>query len=99
MKVLLGCLMCLVLTIVETFAISGGPWGGPSHVTVTGTYAGVFVPIPPVNPAPPPPTLPPDNSLALFTLKVPQIGLASGTSAVFRNGIFYSGTIRGSADP
>src|SRR5260370_38480997 len=99
MKVLFGFLMCLVLTIAQTFAISGGPWSGPGHVTVTGTYAGVLVPIPPVNPAPPPPTLPADNSLALFTLTVTHKGLATGVSAVFRNGIFYPGTIEGSADP
>jgi hypothetical protein len=100
MKTLLGSLMCLVLTVAQSFAISGGPWGGSGRVTVTGTYAGVFVPIViVVDPGPPPVTLPPDNSLALFTLKVPQTGLASGTAVVFRNGIAYSGTIQGSADP
>ena len=98
MKILLGCLMCLVLGASQCFAISGGPFGGASHVTVTGTYAGVFVPIPVTNPTPPPATIT-DNSLVLFTLKIPRTGLASGVAAVFRNGIFYVGTIVGSADP
>src|SRR5437763_16385518 len=100
MKVLLAALMCLVFTITQAFAISGGPWsgsGGP--VTVTGTYAGVLVPlVGVVDAGPPPVTLPPDNSVALFTLKIPQTGLASGTSVVFRNGIAYSGPVQGSAD-
>ena len=100
MKILLACLMCVVFTATESFAIDGGPWGGNgTHVTVTGTYAGVLVPIPTVlAPGPPPVTLT-DNSLVLFTMKVPSSGLASGTSAVFRNGFFYSGAIQGSADP
>jgi hypothetical protein len=101
MKVLLGCLMCLVLTIAQTLAISGGPWGGRGgQVTVTGTYAGVLVPVVVVvDPGPPPVTLPPDNSLALFTLKIPQTGGAAGVAIVFRNGITYVGTILGIADP
>ena len=98
MKILLGCLMCLVLGASQCFAISGGPFGGASHVTVTGTYAGVFVPIPTVNPAPPPDTLT-DNSLALFTLKIPKTGGASGAAVVFRNGFFYPGVIDAIADP
>jgi hypothetical protein len=99
MKTLLGCLMCLVFTLSQSFAISGGPFGGKGHVQTTGIYAGVFVPIPTVvDPGPPPVTLT-DNSLGLFTLTVPKTGLATGTTAVFRNGFFYSGTIQGSADP
>lgn len=93
MKILLACLMCLVLTMSQAFAISGGPFGGPGHVLVTGTYAGVLVPIidPTVGVA--------DNSLALFTFRIPVLGLANGTAALFRNGLFYPGTITGSADP
>src|SRR2546429_773495 len=93
MKALLGCLMCLVLTLSQVFAISGGPFSGGGRVAVTGTYAGVLVPTvdPTIGLA--------DNSLALFTMKIPQTGLGSGTSAVFRNGFFYPGTIDASADP
>lgn len=94
MKILLACLMCLVLTASECFAISGGPgFGGGGQVTVTGTYAGVFIPIvdPTIGLS--------EDSLVLFTLSIPKIGLATGTTAVFRNGLFYPGTIQGSADP
>ena len=93
MKILLACLMCPVLVVSQCFAIDGGPvFGGGGQVTVTGTYAGVFVPILD-------PTIGiPDNSLVLFTLSIPKVGLATGTVAVFRNGFFYPGTIQGSAD-
>jgi len=64
---------------------------------VTGIYAGVLVPITILVGDPPAPMI--DNSLALFTLTIPRVDLATGKAAVFRNGIFYSGTIQGSADP
>jgi hypothetical protein len=44
MKAVLGCLMCLVLTMSQSFAISGGPFGGRKHVRVTGKYAGILFP-------------------------------------------------------
>ncbi len=87
MKTLLGCLMCVVFTISQSSVIAGGFLGGGGQVTVTGAFAGVLIP-----------TVA-DNSIALFTLNVPNTGLANGTTAVFRNGFFYSGTIQGSADP
>jgi hypothetical protein len=100
MKVLLAALMCLVFTITQAFAISGGPWTGGGHVTVTGTYAGVLVPlVVVVDAGPPPVTLPPDNSLALFTLRIPQTGGGAGAAVVFRNGFFYPGVIDAVADP
>ena len=80
--------MCLVFTMSQTFAISGGPFGGRGHVTVTGTYAGLFLPRDPA-----------ENSLGLFTAKVPQTGLATGVVGIFRNGYFYPGTIQGIGDP
>jgi len=104
MKILLACLMCVVLTASECFAISGGPFGGNTQVSVTGTYAGVFVPKPTViviDPGPPEvtQTLPADNSLALFRLSIPTTGLGSGTAVIFRGAITYSGTIQATADP
>jgi hypothetical protein len=99
MKILLACLMCLVLGASECFAIDGGPTFGGAQVTVTGTYSGVFIPIPTVFDPGPPEIKLTDNSLALFTLIIPNRGLAVGTSAVFRNGFFYTGGIQGSADP
>jgi hypothetical protein len=101
MKTLLAALMCMVFNATQCFAISGGPFGGgTTQVSVTGTYAGVLIPIQvEVDPGPPPVFLPPDNSLVLFTMRIPTTGLATGTSAVFRNGFFYPGTIQGLADP
>ena len=92
--------MCLVFTIAQSFAISGGPFGGRGQVSVTGTYAGVLIPVVIViDPGPPPVTLPPDNSLALFTIRIPQTGLGAGVATVFRNGIFYIGLLVASGDP
>jgi hypothetical protein len=92
MKILLACLMCLVLPASQCFAISGGPVFGPSHHAIPGRYAGVFLPFPIIiDPGPPPVTLM-DNSLVLFTLKIPKVGLASGTVTIFRNGFVYQGS-------
>jgi hypothetical protein len=109
MKTLLGFLMCFVFSLSQAYAISGGPFGGGGRINVFGTYAGILVPTQVLlDPGPPPVYAPPDNSLALFTLKIPTTGLATGTSAVFRNGIYYqggttqggnSGGIQGFADP
>jgi hypothetical protein len=43
MKIVLGCLMCLVLPLSQGFAISGGPvYGGSTNVV--GTFAGIIKP-------------------------------------------------------
>src|SRR5947209_5149698 len=43
MKTVLGCLMCLVFTMSQSFAISGGPFGGGAgKPSTTGTYAPMF---------------------------------------------------------
>src|SRR4051812_23993532 len=100
MKTLLASLLCGLLSTVQCFAIDGGPWGANGGVAVTGNYAGVLVPIPIApDPANPDVTLPPDNSLALFTINVHVVGLAGGNTTIFRNGIAYTGTMTGSADP
>lgn len=87
MKALLGSVMCLVLTMSQGFAISGGPWGR-GQVTTTGIYAGLFIPT--VS----------DNSLGIFSVTIPKTGVGAGAVAFFRNGIFYpNGTIQAIADP
>lgn len=98
MKAMFGVLLCFVFITTQAFAISGGPWGRDGGVNVTGTYAGVLVPIPQANPAPPPPTVT-DDSLALFTLKIPQTGGGAGQAVIFRKGIFYAGIIDAVGDP
>ena len=100
MKILLAALMCIVFNATQCFAIDGGPWGGNGTVTaVTGTYAGIIVPIPVAIDPENPDVTSVDNSIALFTLSIPQTGLAKGEAAIFRNGFFYPGQIIGSADP
>lgn len=93
--------MCLVLTLSQSFAISGGPFGRGGPLVLTGTYAGVLTPIAVVvDPGPPPVTLPPDNSLGLFSLGIAPVGLGTGSTpsnavigavVIFRNGIVYVG--------
>src|SRR5437763_17217817 len=86
MKALLGALTCLVFTMTQSFAISGGPWGR-GQVGVTGTYAGVLHPIVA------------SGSLGLFSIKVPDSGLATGDFVIFTTTRTFVGTIKGVADP
>ena len=90
MKAVLAVLLCYLLFDAECcFAHQGGPFeGGRGFVVTTGNYAGVLVPAGLT-----------DNSLGIFTVNVPTIGLAGGTIAFFRNGYYYPGTIQGIADP
>ena len=90
MKILLACLTCLVFTMSQTFAISGGPFGGKGLVGVVGTYAGTFHPTA-VCACP--------NNLGIFTLSVPQTGLATGSVLIFTGERTFSGPITGLADP
>ncbi len=101
MKTLLASLMCGLLTTLQCFAIDGGPWGNVSIVQVTGVYAGVFLPAGIVLDPNPPPVIQYDDpdSIALFTLRVPQQGLATGTALIVRQGFVYTGTVTASADP
>ncbi len=89
MKALLGTLMCLVFTITQSFAISGGPWsGGNKIIGVVGTYAGVLHDI-----------VMGSGNLGIFTLSVPQTGLATGNVFIFTGQRAFSGPITGLADP
>jgi len=103
MKSVLGCLMCLVFTMSQSFAISGGPFG--RGVNVVGTYAGVIK-----RPSDSPPLVLPAgcvspvaacsaNSLGVFSVEVPPTGISSGTFVMFSQGRIFTGTIRGTADP
>ena len=88
MKILLACLMCLVLTVSECFALKGGPGGGGGGtVSTTGIYAGVLYPVDRA------------NSIGLFTVSVPRSGLGAGTVFLFANESAYDGTMQATADP
>src|SRR5688500_18521910 len=102
MKRLLSFLLSVVFLHVQTvplFAKRGGPdvGGGGGTVDTIGTYAGVLIPLDE--------TLDSDvsgtgrNSIGLFSLGVPDVGLAQGAFVVFVDGNAYNGTITGVADP
>lgn len=91
MKILLVCLMCIVLTASECFAIDGGPVYGKAQVKTTGVYAGVMTPDPTQSPG--------SNSFGLFSLTIPKTGLGTGPLIIFEQGQTYVGTAQGTADP
>src|SRR5947209_12670782 len=86
MKIVLACLMCLILTMSECFAIKGGPPVG-KNVQTTGIYAGVLYPVDR------------NNSIGLFSVTVPKNGLGTGTVFLFANQNAYNGTMAATADP
>lgn len=103
MKGILGVLLCYVLFSSQCFAIDGGPvypspTGSPtatptaiSNVVTTGTFAGVLLPNARKSPR--------SNSIALFSVSLPDSGLGSGPLVIFQTGETYTGTLQGTADP
>src|SRR4051794_41200573 len=98
MKAFFGCLLCLVLATTHTYAIKGGPPIPGVGKNVVGTFAGVLRPpfCPLANPAQCGGGL---NSLGLFSLGIPQAGLASGSGALFTREPPLVGSNQGGADP
>lgn len=90
MRIILACLMCDVLMMSQAFAISGGPFGGGESgpVAVTGMYAGVMID-----------KTPGSINLGIFTVSIPQEGLASGTNFIFTGERTFSGPVSGLANP
>ena len=112
LKNLVGILAGLLFAATAAYAISGGPvYQG--NTNVVGTYAGVMTAV--ASPTPTPtatpdvspsstPTATPDsndthNSLGVFSIGVPQTGLASGAFVMFTQGRVFNGSIQGVADP
>src|SRR5688572_7186157 len=99
MKRVLSFLLMIVFMhaqVSTAFATSGGPdLGDQGTVDTIGSYAGTMIPVFATNPA--------NNnssaSIGLFSLAVPQIGVAEGTCVIFVDGSAYEGTITGVADP
>ena len=78
--------------MAQCLAVKGGP-EYPAGRNITGTYAGVMQGIfDPTNPAS-------SNSIGVFSLGVPQTGLATGTFLMFARGRAFTGTINAAGDP
>src|SRR5947209_4824739 len=92
MKALFGALLCLVLTVTQAFAISGGP-PYPASTNVVGHYAGVMRGVfDPTNPGS-------SNSIGVFSVGLPTSGLATGTFLMFTQGRSFTGTMNGTGSP
>ena len=98
-KSILAVLLCHVLLTAQTYAIQGGPGGGGgfNSLNVVGTYSGVFTGVQEKDPNTGITSA--SNSIVLFSMNVPQTGLAVGSSIVFGGGNVYSGTLNAVVDP
>jgi len=102
MKKVLSLLLAFVFLHVQSWALSGGPFGNSGQNSIVGTYAGVFSGLSGTltNPTTGATTKATGtNSLGIFVMGVPQTDLATGTVALFVEGFFYQGGILGLADP
>lgn len=95
MKKVLSLLLSYAFLQAQTFAIGGGPSGGLPIGSLVGTYSGVMIPDSQTNPSP----VQSSASIGLFSVSVPQAGLAQGSAVVFVNGIAYIGDMSAVADP
>jgi hypothetical protein len=98
MKKVLSLLVLFVFLQTQSWALSGGPvFGTSSGVNVIGTFSGVMIPDTEsgsnvsINGG--------ANSIGIFSLGVPDSGIATGSFAFFGNAEAYNGTISGIADP
>ncbi len=92
MKAVFGCLLCLLLSSAQCFAVKGGPQY-PLGNNVVGTYAGVMQgAFDPTNPGS-------SNTIGIFSLGVPGSGVSGGAFVMFSRGRVFSGSIQGFADP
>lgn len=99
MKRVLSFLLMIVFTnaqVSTVFAKSGGPdIVGSSNVDTVGTFAGVMIPETETNPT----AGSSSNSIGLFSIGVPDAGMANGATVIFVEGTAFNGTITGVADP
>jgi hypothetical protein len=90
MRILLACLMCEILIASQCFAIKGGPVY-TNRENIVGSYAGVLDPDPASPGA--------ENTIGIFTIGIPQVGLANGAFLVFTGERTFVGSIQGVGDP
>lgn len=91
MKSLLAIQLCLVFSVSQAFALAGGPDYG-SASSYIGDYSGTLLGAQSAITGE-------SNAVGLFSLGIPQIGLASGPVAIFSDGRVFQGDIRGLATP
>jgi hypothetical protein len=95
MNRVLSFLLAYAFLQAETWAIGGGPNTGTTAAALVGTYAGVMVPTDQTSVT----LIPSSASIGLFSIGVPQVGLAQGSAVVFVNGLAFQGSMLGVADP
>jgi hypothetical protein len=96
MKRTLSLLMAFVFLQTQSWALSGGPRFGGSGQTIVGTYAGILIPDTSV----PGGLVALDaNALGIFSVGVPQNGVAAGPVAFFNKGEVFTGKIAAVVDP
>jgi len=97
MKRFLSFLLSIVFLhaqVSPVFAKRGGPdVAGETNVDTIGTFAGVLIPTADAT------TGTSSNSIGLFSLGVPDVGVAQGAFVCFIEGNAFNGTITGIADP
>ncbi len=97
MKKVLSLLLAYAFLQAQTWAIGGGPRTGVNATLLIGTYSGVLLPagqtVPPVG------GVVSSASIGLFSIGVPQTGLATGAAVVFANGVAFLGDVLAVADP
>ena len=94
MKFLLAVLLSFIMTEAPVLAIHGGYTLGGS-ASLTGTYAGVLIPESVSGSL----VSFGSNSLGLFTLSIPTVGLGTGAAIIFATGRTFAGTIQALPDP
>jgi hypothetical protein len=99
MKNALSLLVAYTFLQSQMWALTGGPnfGGNGTSVNVVGTFSGVLLPEFQVGINVD--TSEGANSIGIFSVGVPQVGIATGTFAFFGNAQAYNGTITGVADP
>lgn len=94
MKKIFSLLLAFVFLQSQTWALSGGPnYFSSGGFSLTGVYAGVLTPSIPATAGAS------ASSIGLFSIAVPDTGLATGSLVVFVDGTSYVGTVTGVADP
>jgi hypothetical protein len=96
MQRVLPLLLAFVFLQTQSWALSGGPnYGGKGGNVPVGTYGGVLLPAASKDPL----VVVDISSIGVFSVGVPQTGLATGAVATFVNGAAYVGSIVASVDP